>query len=277
VIIMADRTAYEKKIFWRSVVAASILHFGVLIGLVWTGYAQPPEPLRTLAVVDFANYDPDAGSGGASDNDEILDPTPLPAQAEILPIQGVTEPEEEPEPEDPINIIESTAELAAPLPLPPPPEEIKKPKPVDKPKPKPKVKPRPAQAYRPGVADADGEVKTAGGNEGQGSGGTGGGKGHGNPDLLRAYTAQIQRKLNRYKKYPPEARAQALAGSVSVNFTVSSQGQIISARLVRGSGHQALDREAMALLNRVSPLPPIPPDLHRNTINLSVPVHFSVR
>ncbi|MDR0881417.1 MAG: energy transducer TonB [Candidatus Adiutrix sp.] len=270
---MADRTVYEKKIFWRSVLAASFLHFGVLIGLVWAGYAQPPEPLRTLAVVDFANYDPEAGSGGASDNDEVMEPTPLPAQAEILPTPGETE--QEPEPEEPLSLIESKAELAAPLPLPPPPEKIK-PRPADKPKPKPKMKPRPAQAYRPGAADASGEVKTAGGNEGQGAGGVGSGKGRGNPDLLRAYTAQIQRKLNRYKKYPPEARAQSLAGSVTVNFTVSSQGQIISSRLVSGSGHQALDHEAMALLKRVSPLPPIPADLNRSSLNLSVPVYFSV-
>jgi protein TonB len=274
---MVDRLNYENKVFWQSLAAAFIVHLGVIVAAVWVGTARTAETLKPLAVIDFAIFDPEAGLGGVSDTDEIMEPTMLPALAEVLPTPQEADPDPEPEPVDPISLIESTAEKATEVPMPTPPlEEIKKP---DKPKPKakPKEKPRPAQDYRAGAPDAAGDVLTAGGMAGLGTGGVGSGRGRGNPDLLRAYTAQIQRKLNRYKKYPPEAKSQALAGQVVVNFSVNRQGQVISSRLVRGSGYQALDQEVMALLKRISPLPPIPSGLNRNTLNLSVPVYFSVR
>jgi protein TonB len=266
---------YERRVFKSSAAIVSVTYLVMLSILVMEAQVESKDDYQPLAVMEFANYDPDAGHGGASDNDLIMDPTPLPAQAEILPIEGISAPEPEAEPEEMPTIIESIAELAAPSPTqpPPPPEEAK---PKTKEKPKLQARPQPAQAYRPGTVGASGEAVTAGGQGGLGAGGTGGGRGIGNPDLLSAYTARIQRQLNRHKKYPPEARSQGLAGVVTVNFSVNSQGQMTFSRLVKSSGHQALDNEAMALLRRVSPLPAMPKELNRRSLNMTVPIVFSV-
>lgn len=195
------------------------------------------------------------------------------------------EPETEPEPSELPEVVTSTAEEAAPLPPPPPAEEAEKPEKPPKPKPKPKPAPQ-AAAQKPAPAPQSeavggagggalpGEAK-AGGGIGSGRGGVGGGTGIGNPNALNAYAAQIRAKLNRYKKYPIEAAANMIGGVVTVNFTVNRQGEVISSRMVNSSGQSMLDQEAMALLRRCNPFPPMPEALTRNTLNLTVPINFN--
>jgi protein TonB len=108
-----------------------------------------------------------------------------------------------------------------------------------------------------------------------GPGGPPGGTGLGNPDELEAYKAAIRRRLERRKKYPPSARARRLTGVARVSFTVNRDGSISGASLTQSSGHGVLDAEALALLARSSPLPPIPDSAGLSTLDLSVPLRFS--
>jgi outer membrane biosynthesis protein TonB len=50
---------------------------------------------------------------------------------------------------------------------------------------------------------------------------------------MAAYKSQISRKLNRYKKYPPEAGAKQLNGVVRVYFRIDAQGQVSAARMTQ--------------------------------------------
>jgi protein TonB len=47
--------------------------------------------------------------------------------------------------------------------------------------------------------------------------------------------------------------------------------------MTASSGQAALDQEAMALLKRCAPFPPIPKGLGLASLELNVPVSFSVR
>jgi protein TonB len=78
--------------------------------------------------------------------------------------------------------------------------------------------------------------------------------------------------LNRHKRFPPGASG---TGTATVSFTINRSGQVLSARLVRSSGDPVLDREAVALLNRASPVPAPPAGLGGGSISLSVPVRFN--
>ena len=206
-------------------------------------------------------------------------------QAEFEPAEPI-EPAEPAEPSDLPEFVTSTAEEAAPLPPPPPIEEVREAKPAPKPRPAPKAAPKPAPEARPqagGVGGGEGGAgggalpgeARAGGGLGSGRGGVGGGTGIGNPNALNAYASKIRAKLNRYKKYPPEAASKRIGGAATVNFTVNRQGEVISSRLARSSGQAMLDEEAMALLRRCSPFPPMPEELPHNTLNLTVPISFS--
>jgi protein TonB len=221
--------------------------------------AAPPEPETVLV-------------------EETPEPAPEPAETKLADTK----------PSDLPGVVTSTAEEAAPLPPQPPAEEEAEPKPPPKPRPKPA--PKPAEPSPPKSAPAAqaeagtvggagggtlaGEAGTGGGI-GTGRSGLGGGTGMGNPNALNAYTAQIRAKLNRFKKYPPAAVVNKITGMVTINFTVNRQGEVISSRVVRSSGHSILDEEAMALLRRCNPFPPIPKKVPQTTINLTVPINFS--
>mgnify|MGYP000455709125 CR=1 FL=1 len=51
-------------------------------------------------------------------------------------------------------------------------------------------------------------------------------------------------------------------------------GRVLDWRIVRGSGHDALDQEVAAMIRRAEPLPPMPPEMPQPRIELTVPVQF---
>ncbi|HEY0838066.1 MAG TPA: energy transducer TonB, partial [Azospirillum sp.] len=83
--------------------------------------------------------------------------------------------------------------------------------------------------------------------------------------------------LERHKRYPRIAQMRRQEGVAQVRFVIDRQGRVLSARLETGSGHALLDEETVALVERASPLPPPPPEMPRERIELVVPVQFFVR
>ena len=65
-------------------------------------------------------------------------------------------------------------------------------------------------------------------------------------------------------------------GTPTLRFTVNRAGQVLAFRLEHGSGHDILDKEAMALLERAQPLPPLPGEMTQETIELVVPLRFQL-
>jgi protein TonB len=265
----------ERRLFRQAVWAAVFLHAGALLGIVWATGTEPVSPFQPLAVVDFAHFDPEGGEPGGGLDDDASAASATAAEPEAQPeepadMQPEPEPRPEPEPETEPEIIESVSEQADPLP-PPPPAENKPPKPKSKPKPAPKQ-----SAPQRTEAGAE-EGKLPGGGPGQGQGGLGGGSGQGNPDELKAYLARVRKRLTASKKYPPAARSQKLEGVATVSFLLAPDGRVLSARLAKSSGHPVLDEEVMALVRRVSPLPPRPKGLPPENLNLTVPIQFSLR
>jgi protein TonB len=83
--------------------------------------------------------------------------------------------------------------------------------------------------------------------------------------------------LNHHKKYPKDARKRGEQGVANVSFTIDRSGKVISARLEKSSGSELLDEEALAVLNRASPLPAPPSDIPNLTIDLLLPIQFRIR
>ena len=282
--------AHEKRAFRFALAVTVIGHALAVLGLGWAGGNRAEEIFRPLAVMEFARFDPDGGEPGgglgetpAGGPEEVLTAAEEAAEEMELP-EPEPPPEPEPLPESDLmpELIESLSEQAAPVPLEParlreeqqPPRE----RPPQKHPPKAKTA-RPVE--NPGEADSyKGEGppgQAAGGGPGNGQGGLGGGAGQGNPDALKAYAAQVRRRLERYKKYPPEAMAKKISGQAVISFTLNRQGTILSSTLARSSGQAVLDEEAMAILKRASPLPPMPQELPQAALALTMPIHFSVR
>ena len=91
------------------------------------------------------------------------------------------------------------------------------------------------------------------------------------------YFSQLSAHLNKRKTYPPEARAARQTGIVTVRFTVDRSGAVSAVSIKNSSGHAILDAATIALLQRVSPLPPFPAAMTRDRISLSLPIEYALR
>jgi protein TonB len=271
----------------RSITASFLIHAGAVLVLLFFGAEQAERNWTPLAVMDLAHYDPLGGNpGGLGQGTPEEGPVDRPASSpESTPPPEMFQPEPEhvAVPDDMFpSFIESSSVEAVPIAPPPPPEAIEKPKPKPKPKVKapapPAVSPNLAPAAQAGPQEAGGGPGGgAGGGPGDGQGGLGGGTGRGNPKVLDAYVSKIRLRLDRNKKYPTEAVSKNLRGVVEINFTIAQNGAVTRPRIVHSSGHSSLDDEVVALVRRVSPLPPIPEEINRTSLNLTVPVQFARR
>lgn len=94
---------------------------------------------------------------------------------------------------------------------------------------------------------------------------------------VSSYQATIFAHLRRFRSYPPEARRQGIKGTSTVTFTVNASGALISATLSGSSGAAILDREAVAMVRRASPFPPIPAGLAQSQVTVRAPIRFDIR
>jgi protein TonB len=92
-----------------------------------------------------------------------------------------------------------------------------------------------------------------------------------------SWQGRLQAHLTRFKRYPAEAQMRRQEGTSMLRFTMTRDGRVLSFGLASSSGHEALDREALSLLDRAQPLPPLPPEVSQATIELVVPLRFQLR
>ncbi|HYE33977.1 energy transducer TonB [Methylocaldum sp.] len=209
----------------------SLLAHGSLMGMVlWLWQSQPPKPEPEPIRWEISLF------------------SPAPA-----PLADATPP---PQPE-----------VAPPPPKPAPPKPKAKPKPKPKPKLIERSEPKPVTRYLaaetveeqaappepPAAAPMPTTVATTGPLTGLAS--------NSQPvqpdpkpdfDWLRRYLAD---KIRKNKHYPGEARRNGWEGQVLIRAVIGGNGSLLTADIVRSSGHTTLDEEALATLRRVTPVP----------------------
>jgi periplasmic protein TonB len=89
------------------------------------------------------------------------------------------------------------------------------------------------------------------------------------------WRSQVVTILEHNKRYPAAASARGEQGVTMLAFRVDSDGRLLSSRIIKSSGSTALDQETLALMQRVQPLPPPPPEEAGK--ELMLPMHYMVR
>jgi protein TonB len=89
------------------------------------------------------------------------------------------------------------------------------------------------------------------------------------------YLSRLEAHLNAYKNYPYEARIHRQEGTVELRFSLDRSGHVLSYDVVGSSGFGSLDDEARQMMRRADPFPPVPPEYHGETLDLTVPLVFS--
>ena len=83
--------------------------------------------------------------------------------------------------------------------------------------------------------------------------------------------------LGKHKRYPDAARARHVEGETTVRFVLDRGGRVIRSEVVRSSGSPLLDKEVLALLERATPLPSLPPHMRGEHAELTMPIRFRLK
>jgi len=269
----SDRTGVLR---WGSSAAAIVaLHAGLIaLGLAWYTQRPPPGVTMPVIMVDMAPASsaprptpmdlapgPEMQQADASPPPELT--TRELVEEQIAPTPPQLKPEVEAPPEQKIQ------------PTPPKPEAAKIV--PDRPKPVP-VKPRPVRAEAKKPTDATPAPRTTATPRAEREAPAASAVSAGaTAAAIASYSQLVAAHLQRFKQYPPAAKAAGQQGIARLSFSISRGGQVLGSRLAGSSGHAALDGETLAMVHRAQPFPSFPPEMKQGSMSFNVPMQFSIR
>jgi protein TonB len=81
--------------------------------------------------------------------------------------------------------------------------------------------------------------------------------------------------LDKHKRYPAERSLKS--AEILVGFALDRMGHVLSASIVKGSGDDAFDQAALAMVRRSDPVPQPPPLVADEGLNFTLPVIFRIK
>lgn len=89
-----------------------------------------------------------------------------------------------------------------------------------------------------------------------------------------SYSSILQGAFAKHKKYPRLAQMRGWQGIVRVRLEMSAEGAVISSVVSESSGHEILDKQALEMVRKATPLPQPPEILRNQAFTILVPVAF---
>jgi len=97
---------------------------------------------------------------------------------------------------------------------------------------------------------------------------------------LRRFQKDIERRLGKEisaaKDYPRQAREQGWQGTSKLRLSIGSDGKLKDVAVLDSSGHEPLDRVALAKVQALT-LPRIPNEMRARAFSVEVLVMFAIR
>ena len=88
------------------------------------------------------------------------------------------------------------------------------------------------------------------------------------------WQSQLMGHLNRRKQYPRSSQSRREEGVVLLKFSIDKAGNVLSSSIARSSGHADLDKAALTMISRASPVPAPPAEVAGKPI--SIPIEFDL-
>lgn len=88
------------------------------------------------------------------------------------------------------------------------------------------------------------------------------------------YEDRVLLWLKRHGSYPYEAAMYRLDDTVTLQFAINRRGEILYYKLIKKSQWHLLNKAVKRMMERSSPVPPIPPEIRKNEMTFTIPVHF---
>lgn len=243
---------------WRERIVAGVLaltlHIAFSISIFdpsdWSGTTDPGVGGIEISL------GPEGGFTGAPDTPELERP------AEVEPELEAPAVEETPEPPPVAETL---------------PEPVVKPTLVDQPHAEPvTAAPEPTVDTPPAVTAIQPEGNEGGGQQDSpvvGSADSAGGA-VGNPEAEANYASALMQWLEQHKRYPRISRRRREEAVIVLFIAIDAEGAVLEVRLDEPSRYDRLNDAAIEMVERASPLPPIPVEMALSRLELRVPVQF---
>ncbi len=95
-------------------------------------------------------------------------------------------------------------------------------------------------------------------------------------DGLRGYRLALASQARRFKRYPAQAMASGWTGTADVRVEVGADGRPRAAQVVKSSGHESLDRAAIAMIDAGALRARVPDGLRGKAFAVVLPVVFDL-
>lgn len=96
-------------------------------------------------------------------------------------------------------------------------------------------------------------------------------------DVLAAYRQRLTALLAGQQEYPRVAALRGWEGEVRLRLRVARKGNLLGVQLDHSSGFAVLDQHAVAMLEALAALPPLPEGLAANEIQVVVPINYKLK
>ena len=93
-------------------------------------------------------------------------------------------------------------------------------------------------------------------------------------EVIALYTKSLSEMFARYKEYPRIAALRGWEGSVTMRLRVAPSGRLVGAEVLKSSGYDALDQQAIAMVSKAGALPVPPAGLNGADFAVLVPIDF---
>lgn len=94
--------------------------------------------------------------------------------------------------------------------------------------------------------------------------------------LLDSYGKQLSSLIARYQRYPRIAQLRGWQGTAQVQLFVSAEGRMVNTVILRSSGFEVLDDQALEMVQQAAPLPQPPEALRGREFTVMVPIVFKL-
>jgi protein TonB len=91
-----------------------------------------------------------------------------------------------------------------------------------------------------------------------------------------SYLEMVRLRIERHKRYPNVAKVKQIEGTVTINFVITPEGDIKSAKVVKTSGDSVLDKAALTAVKNAVPFPKAPASLFKGEIPMELTIMFEL-
>ncbi|MEO6118141.1 MAG: TonB family protein [Methylotenera sp.] len=82
--------------------------------------------------------------------------------------------------------------------------------------------------------------------------------------------------ISKHKQYPRIAQMRGWQGEAVVELQLDGNGKLKSKKIIKSSGYEALDKQALEMVDKATPFPPPPEALRGSNFSITVPIPFKL-